>query len=36
MRRRAEEIGGALDVTTGSGGGTSVCARLPLTVGGVL
>jgi len=36
MRRRAEEIGGTLDVTTGSGGGTSVRARLPLTVGGVL
>jgi signal transduction histidine kinase len=32
MRARAEEIGGRLRITEGSGGGTSVTAELPLAV----
>jgi len=35
MRERAEELGGALEITTSPGAGTTVRATLPITQGGI-
>ena len=30
MRERAEQVGGTLEIESAPGGGTTVCARVPL------